>query len=246
MITHLTNQNCETCASKSSSNFCYLKENESLIDSKLKKLSSLKKGQILIRAGNSISNVFCIKKGKLKIIKSSIDGKESIMHIARPGDILGQECLSSVESAEYSAIALEEVEVCSIEQKIITEYLHHTPSVRLAIIEKLSEKIDSVESQIFSAKENSVKERLIILLLWMRKNYGILDSEAYRIDLRLTRAEMAMFVGTSNETIIRFLTILEKENIINYKGKVLYIRDLNKLEKLHKEPSHIKNNHITQ
>ncbi|QDK42724.1 hypothetical protein DOM21_14945 [Bacteriovorax stolpii] len=223
------NQNCEDCSSKKRSIFCHVKDGDFYPLMKQKNSFALKKGRALICIGDKLNNLFCVKKGKLKFIKISSDGKENIINIAKPGDIIGHEIIANMQSKiEYSVVALEDAEICSIDRKIFFEIFSISPSVRISIIEKLSNQLHAVESRILSLKENTVKERLIKLLLSMQIEFGSQDSGWYKIDLRLTRMDLAMIVGSSCETIIRTIGELERENFIKYVGKTLYISEHHK------------------
>jgi CRP-like cAMP-binding protein len=82
----------------------------------------------------------------------------------------------------------------------------------------------AAEERISSLHQKNVRERLAELLLILKESHGIkTDSGSWRLDLKLTREEMATMIGTANETLIRFMTEFKNEGLIAQDGKVIYI-----------------------
>lgn len=81
----------------------------------------------------------------------------------------------------------------------------------------------SAENKLTSLHQKNVRERLAELLLSLKTTHGVKENGRWKIDLKLTREEMATMIGTANETLIRFMTEFKDAGIIEQEGKVIYI-----------------------
>lgn len=221
--------NCENCLSKDKGIFCSL-EHEGLEEvSKHKVTNTYKRGQTLFHEGNPAFGLYCVNKGKVKVTRMGSDGKESIVRLASEGDIIGHRSLFSCESYQASATALEDCTICFLDKKFILQAIEDEPSVALNIITQLSQEMGSAEARSAAMFQKNVRERLAELLLTFKISYGIKEGKRTRLDIKLTREEIASMIGTANETVIRFISEFKDEGILEQEGKVIYIIDDAKL-----------------
>lgn len=223
---------CEGCHFKKDGIFCDLSNEDAQDVSKHKMTHTYKKGQTLFIQGNHPFGLYCINKGNIKVTKVGTDGKESIVRIVKPGDVLGHRSLFSDDNYNATATALEETTVCFIDRQYITSLLAEKPSVALHMINKLSIDMGIAEGKVASFHQKNVRERLAELLLLLSNSHGVQDGEkGIRLDIKLTREEMSTMIGAANETTIRFLSELKDAGLIYQEGKTLYIKDSKELEK---------------
>lgn len=222
---------CSKCENKSKSVFCDLTDRALNDLSHNKNVNCYKKGEVVFYQGNPPTGLYCINRGKVKILKAGNEGKESIVRIAGPGDVLGHRSLFSKENYTATATALEETVICLIEKDYIFKVLKNETSIALNLIEKLGKEMGAAESKIASMFQKNVSERLAEFLLTLLKNYGIEENGRYRLDIKLTREEIAQIIGTTNETVIRFISDFKEQAVIEQDGKTLYVVDKKRLLK---------------
>jgi CRP-like cAMP-binding protein len=216
---------CENCPSKTEGIFCDLNSDELQSVSGHKVTNTYKKGQTLFVQGNHPYGLYCISHGNIKLTKVGPDGKESIVRVITGGDILGHRSLFTEDNYTATATAMEDTEVCFIDKKYIVQLIKDNPSVALNIINKLSRDMGIAEKKLTSLHQKNVRERLAELLVSLKASHGIKIGNRYRIDLKLTREEMATMIGTANETLIRFMTEFKEAGIIEQEGKTIFIND---------------------
>lgn len=221
---------CHNCPSKKNGIFCELDSVELKDISEHKVTNLYKKGQTLFVQGNHPFGLYCISSGNIKVTKTGPDGKESIVRIVKGGDVLGHRSLFTNEFYTATATALEDSKVCFIDKKYILKVIQDKPSVALNVINKLSRDMGAAESKLTSLHQKNVRERLAELLLLLKESHGIsLGEGRYKLDIKLTREEMATMIGTANETLIRFISEFKDENMIEQDGKTIIITDEEKL-----------------
>jgi CRP-like cAMP-binding protein len=222
--------NCENCQSVERGIFCDL-EQAALADvSHNKVMNSYKKGQTIFFQGNPPFGLYCIAQGKIKVSKVGNDGKESIIRIAGPGDVLGHRSLFSKENYSATATVIEDAAICFLDKNYIYGALKTDPTIALNLIQKLSKDMGAAETRNASMSQKSARERLAELFLTFMKNYGQEESDGrVRLDIKLNRDEIASIVGTAHETIIRLISEFKEEGILEQEGKVIFICDEEKL-----------------
>ncbi len=217
-------QSCSDCPSLSKGVFCSLGQDELKEVSGHKVTNIYKKGQTLFVQGNHPFGLYCISSGNIKVTKIGTDGKESIVRIATAGDVLGHRSLFTNQYYMATATALDDTKVCFLDKKFIMKVIKDEPSVSMSIIEKLSFDMGAAENKLSSLHQKNVRERLAELLLLLKESHGHIEQDGrIRLDIKLTREEMATMIGTANETLIRFVSEFKEAGLIEQDGKTIYI-----------------------
>lgn len=226
----LKKDHCKDCQSLCQGIFNQLNEDTLEAISEHKVSNTFKKGQTLFMQGNPPFGMYCIKSGIVKVTQTGPDGKESIVRLAKGGDTIGHRSLFSEEYYKATATAIEETSVCFYDKKYIQKLVKEEPSVAYNLISRLGHDLGASEHKVTSLAQKSVRERLAELLLVLKEGYGEkLADGRVKLNIKLTREEMASMVGTASETLIRFFTEFKNEDIIEQEGKVIYITDMEKL-----------------
>jgi len=224
--------NCINCTSKKNGFFCGLDSTiiEKIVQHKVDK--RLKKGEVLYVAGQQGEGIYCIQSGKIKIVRKEPNGKDAMIHINGQGEMAGHYHLFQSENYIATATALEDSHLCYIKKDFLIKTIQEHPSLALQFLKYLSQELKSSDLRLTSFISKNVKSRLADLLIQMSHKYGTQLHEAIRIDVRLTREELASLTGTVNETVTRFMTEFKDSGLIEEKEKTLYIIKPEKLEEI--------------
>ncbi len=229
---HSLNTPCELCASRKFSLFSDLSETQVCTISDHKNLISHRKGQILYYEGTKPLGIFCINSGVVKVYKTASNGKEQILHLAQKGDFLGYSALLGEENYTNSAMIIEDAKICFIpKESFLSTLFNNTPFFK-RITKALSHEIGVMEEKLTDATQKSIRERLAYVLIQLANCYGIEGGESQRIDLILSREEIAGMVGTATESVIRLLSEFKKDNLIDLDGKRIIVKDKRGLARL--------------
>lgn len=187
-----------------------------------KATSFYKKNQPLFIEGSYPRGVFCIISGKVKVFSTGETGKEQIIRIAGAGDVVGFRALFSEEPYRLSATTLEESSIFVIKIEDFLELVHSQPELLQAVLRELSKESGERADFIKAMAQKTVRERLAIVLL-------VLES-IYKDDLiNLSREDLANFVGTATETLIRLLKDFKDENLIEVQGRKIKLIDVDRI-----------------
>ncbi|TAD99122.1 MAG: Crp/Fnr family transcriptional regulator [Bacteroidetes bacterium] len=215
---------CEKCKSvnKSLIRFCSVSELESVNYSKT--CITYKRGEALFQEGAMPLGMFCISSGSIKIVKEASGGKEQIIRIAGTGDSIGYRSLIMHQRYSTSAIATEDSKVCLIPREEFTKISANNNQFYEAIMLLLCEEIENSQNKMAEIAYKPVRGRVaeaLILLAQMANPQGIIN---------LTREDLASFVGTVKETVIRTLSEFKGEHLIEIDKRCIKVLNINGLE----------------
>jgi CRP/FNR family transcriptional regulator len=202
---------------------------ESINDEKV--CTPYKKGQIIFHEGSRPLGIYCVNRGKIKLVKLGEDGKEQILRLIKPGDLMGYRALLSGDRYSASAVVMEDSGICFIPKELFMGVLQKDGVLSMEIMKLLSDDLRKAETSITHLAQKPVRERLAEALLFIKETYGF-EEDGKTIALKITREELANIVGTATETTIRLLSDLKNEGILQLEGKKIAIMNLAKLVKV--------------
>jgi len=221
---------CEQCIVRQFSSVKALTKDELLRMADCKTSYTIKKGEPIFEEGESTNGVYCIKDGVCKMTKLSANGKDQIVKLVKPGELLGQRSMISEEPANLSAIALEDMEVCFVPKSEIMQFFNQNNQFSMYLMKTICGDLKEADDHMVSMAQKSVKERLAETLIYLEDNFGKNDDGSLRI--QLSREELAGMIGTATESCIRLLSELNKSGHISLEGKKISILDKNKLKRM--------------
>lgn len=215
--------NCQKCSCRPDMLFKEMPDEDVAVISMKKNCRRFKKGQIIFHEGQHSSGLYCINEGKIKLYKTSYDGREQIVRLCKPGEVLGYRAVISDKPYAASASTLEDALVCQIPKEEFFNQIEKNPAVALNLIKSLSQELRTAEDRMMNLAQKSVRERLAETLIILKETYGLDDDSA--LSISLSREDLANIVGTATETVIRLLADFKKEELISTKGKKIQLVD---------------------
>lgn len=216
---------CETCLSRNKSLFSNFNcQDVGTLDSQ-KACNYFKKNQPLFIEGSIPRGVFCINEGKVKIFTRGNEGKEQIIHIAGAGEIVGFRAMFSGEPYSVSSTTLEEANICFIGKSDFLNLVDTNQNLRNGIMRELSKELADRATFITNMAQKSVRERLVSALL-------ILDDIYEDEMINISREDLANFVGTATETLIRLLKDFKEEGLIQTHTRKIELLDREALHRI--------------
>ncbi len=232
MQTTISNIPCDLCGSRKNSLFSVLPESQLCAISEVKNLIPHRRGQILYYEGTKPLGIFCINSGVIKVYKTASNGKEQILYLAKEGDFLGYSALLGEENYSSSAMIIEDAKICFIPREAFLGSMMKNAEFFKRITKQLCHELGVMEEKLTDASQKSIRERLALLLLQLANTYGVDGGGYQRINLLLTREELAGMVGTATESVIRLLSEFKKDGLIELEGKKILLKDKKGLARL--------------
>jgi CRP/FNR family transcriptional regulator len=189
----------------------------------LASLSSCPAGAILFVEEQMPEEVFILLSGQVKQFVNSSDDRRLILHIAKPGEILG---LTSVLTGSPHRATAEAFHLCSLAAIRTCDFLKlmgRSAEFSRLVASELGRSYDHACARLRTvggAPSNTAKVARL-LLEWCGE--GKVTESGIQLHLALRHAEIAECIGTSRETVTRILRWFQMRQIITLRGSILTI-----------------------
>lgn len=185
---------------------------------------SVVKGHFLFRQGDHAHAIYLIKSGKLKLIQNAGDGRETIISIVGPGEVLGETALFQEDELHFSAVAIEDARLCGFDRRDLEMVIKQYPDFAVKIISHLASKLNTTIQQVSESSGVSVKEKLLRLLVRLANEYGKITSDVIIIELKITQQEMGNMIGASRVKVSQVLKELRETGIVGQYNKYYTVK----------------------
>ena len=221
---------CEQCIVRQFSSLKALNKEELLRMADCKTSYTIKKGEPIFEEGEVTNGIYCVKDGVCKLSKLSDNGKDQIVKLVKPGELLGQRSMISDEPANLSAVALEDMEVCFIPRSEIMQFFTQNNQFSMNVMRTICDDLKDADDHMVNMAQKTVRQRLAETLIYLEDTFG--KNEDGTLHIQLSREELAGMIGTATESCIRLLSELNKLEYIELIGKKIKLLDKNKLKRL--------------
>lgn len=156
-------------------------------------------------------------------------GKEYITDIYAEGDFIGYSSL--IENTNYteSTIVLEDAEILQIPREDFLQMIYRDISIANRFIRIITQNIKEKEERLMELAYSSLRKRVGKALADIHQKFNTgLDNKP----LEISRDDIARYVGTATESLIRTLSDFKAEKIIEIKDGKILIADTEKLKNL--------------
>lgn len=221
-VQEINTTHCNLCNRKSKSVFCNLGISELDQINQHKVSLSFKKGEEIFKENTYPKGLFCIDKGKVKIIQTGLDGREQILHFAKESDIMGYRAILGDDKYSCSAIAMEDSSICFIPTETFKNLVEKNSSLAVQVIHLLTKELKESETKITNIAQLSVKERISQSIWNLKECYGF-EEDNKSLNIQISREELANISGTTRETATRALLELKEDRIVDLIGKKIII-----------------------
>ncbi|MFP4024526.1 MAG: Crp/Fnr family transcriptional regulator [Thiohalospira sp.] len=193
--------------------------------------TSYKKGDIIYKEGDKPNGLICLSKGKVKIFKEGVGGREQIVRMAKPVGFIGYRALFAEQNYLASAEAIEDSVICTIEKTTLYKILRTNSDLSFNIIRSLASELGFSNNRTVTLTQKHIRGRLAESLLFLKDTYGF-EEDGSTIKVYLSREDIANLSNMTTSNAIRTLSTFASEKIIALDGRKIKILDLKTLEKV--------------
>lgn len=184
--------------------------------------------QIVFSDGEEGNGFFLVARGSVKVFKMSPDGKEQILHILGPGEPIGQVAVFAGATFPANAQAVAPSRLLFFPRRAFVDLIQARPSLALNMLAILSNRLREFTVQIENISLKEVPARLASYLLYLSDE----QQGAARLQLNISKAQLASIIGTIPETLSRILGRLSARNLIRVQGREILLLDRESLAAL--------------
>jgi CRP-like cAMP-binding protein len=184
---------------------------------------------MLYQEGKRPRFLYYLIKGKVKAFKMHEDGKEYITNLYSEGDFIGYTALIEEINYDDSASFLEEGEVMHIPKEDFLQMVYGDISIASKFIHIMTQNVKEKEERLLNLAYSSLRKRVAKALVSIVEKFHIKEQVN---PIEISREDIAQYVGTATESLIRTLSDFKAEKLIEIKSGKIIVNNLEKLKNL--------------
>jgi CRP/FNR family cyclic AMP-dependent transcriptional regulator len=190
-----------------------------------------RRGATLLFEGDTGDAVLFVVEGRLKVLTTTTDGRELVLGLRGPGELLGELTAIAQDGRARVAtvVALDDVEVRVIPGAEFRAFLLDHPSSAIGLLTMLIGRLRESDRQRVEFGSLDVVHRLARLLVDLAESGGSGDDGETDIGIHLTQEELAGMVSASRESLARALSAIRKQDLIRTGRRSIVVLDLDRL-----------------
>jgi len=189
----------------------------------------LRRGEVLFREGDSGDRLYVILEGKIKLGRTSPDGRENLLAIQGPGQMFGELSLFDPGPRSASVTAITDVVFLSLSHEDLLRWLEGRPAVARGLLAQLAERLRKANDVVADLVFSDVPGRVAKALLDLADRFGRTADDGVHVHHDLTQEELAQLVGASRETVNKALADFVSRGWLRLEPRSVVITDVERL-----------------
>ena len=214
---------CHNCNHRRASLFYNLNVHDLDIINEGRSMVTYGSGEVILKRNSKPFGLYCLQKGKVKISRLGINGKEHILELKKPVEFIGLRALLSGNHYHATATAMEDASLCIIERDKIFKIIRNNPSLSLLTLGMIAEKYSETELRMISLLQKHIRGRMADALLQINDTYG--SAQDGRLYLQIKRSDLAALANMNTANAIRTLSSFAQEGIVEVDKRNIRVRN---------------------
>jgi CRP-like cAMP-binding protein len=189
-------------------------------------------GELLFSEGEPCNGLHIIAHGKVRIFKTSVNGREQVLAMNGPGESIAELPVFDGGPFPASAVATDETEVAYISRRDFQAYCMDHPEVALKVLQVVGARLRGLVGIIEELSFTTIRHRLISLLLKLAQSEGKKTKRGIEFQLPATHQDLANQLGTVRELISRNLMRLQAEGLLDVDARQIVVKNVKGLSDL--------------
>lgn len=192
-----------------------------------------KKNQKIYAEQEEPERLWCLLKGKAKLYKDGVGGRQQILRLIRPVQYFGYRAYFAEQPYVSSAATIEPSTLGSVPMEVVKELINANHSVAWFFIHELSRNLGDSDTRIVNLTQKHLRGRLAEALIALKEHYGY-EADDTTLRIYMSRDDLANLSNMTTSNAIRTLTSFVNEHLVAVDGRNVKIIDENALRKISK------------
>ncbi|HVS58355.1 MAG TPA: Crp/Fnr family transcriptional regulator [Candidatus Saccharimonadales bacterium] len=193
---------------------------------------SYKKGNYIIRPGETPPGVFYIQQGLVKAYDITKYGENNLLIVRKDGEIFPLIWALTGEERHiiYEALSTPTI-TCQVSRNTFTHFLQSNPEAQAPLLDMTIEMYRLHSERILNLEYRSVRERLISFLFTMMHRFGTVTKDGTLISVPLRHQDIASSINATRETTSREIATLQRKGLLENSQQNILIKNPKELQK---------------
>jgi len=171
-------------------------------------------GEVIFRKGDPGISMMSVIEGRVKISVASPDGKEAVLAVLGPGEVLGEMAIIEDKDRSADATALEACELLVLQKRDFIPFLERNPAISIRLLRILCERLRRTSALVEDRAFLSLPARLAKTLLDIADNNGHETADGTRVDFNMSQKIFRGLMGASRESVNKQLHAWQAEGLL--------------------------------
>lgn len=192
----------------------------------------LSAGELVHGAGERTGKMFVVHTGEIKISRTLPSGRKQLLRVARPGESLGEHAFLTGNSTLEEAEARSQTRLCVFVHDDLTKLIDQYPNIAHRMLRTLGDRLAHTEHRL-TLSSQSVDVRIADYLLQQPLiRSGQVTNGIMRVQLPLSKKDIASLLGTTPESLSRALSRLRNKGFLTVDDDIVSLLQPDELEHL--------------
>ncbi len=188
------------------------------------------KDNVILMEEEAGSALFVIINGKVKVARTSNDGREVILSILSDSDFFGEMAILDGFNRSATVTAIEESELFIIQRNDFLDLLTQHPAIAIALLRELTRRLRNADLKIKALSLKDAEGKVATVILQLADDVGKIKQGIVEIEKLPLQQDLANMAATSRETISRTLHSFAKKGLVELEGSKLRILNYEKFK----------------
>jgi CRP-like cAMP-binding protein len=189
----------------------------------------VRKGDVVFTEGEPGDSLYIVISGKIKVGRRAADGRQNLIAVMGPSDMVGELSLFDPGPRTATATAITDSRVARLRKSALRPWLTNRPEIAEQLLRVLARRLRRTNDALADLIFTDVPGRVAKSLLQMASRFGTRDGGVLRVTHDLTQEELAQLVGASRETVNKALADFASRGWLRLDGKSVIILDPERL-----------------
>jgi CRP/FNR family cyclic AMP-dependent transcriptional regulator len=187
------------------------------------------RGQVVFSESEPGDSLYIVLSGKVKIGRRAADGRENMLAVMGPSDLVGELSIFDPGPRTASAVAVTDSRLAKMKQSALRPWITDRPEIAEQLLRVLARRLRRTNDALADLIFTDVPGRVAKNLLQMAARFGSREGNTLRVTHDLTQEELAQLVGASRETVNKALADFASRGWLRLEGKSVIILDHERL-----------------
>ena len=189
-----------------------------------------RKGDFIIRPGETPSGVFYVYQGLVKAYDITKYNEENLLIIRKEDELFPLIWALTGQERQVIYQALAPTTTLCLSRQAFLDYIDEKPQALAPLLDMTIEMYRLHSERILNLEYRTVRERIISFLLTMSARFGKQTPEGLLIEAPLRHQDIASSVNATRETTSRELSALERKGLLINKQSLILLKDIDALK----------------
>ena len=189
----------------------------------------LRRGDVLFHEGDPGDKLYIVLDGKVKLGRTSSDGRENLLAILGPGSMFGELSLFDPGPRTATATVVTDARLASLAHASLRPWITDRPEIAEQLLRVLARRLRRTNDALADLIFTDVPGRVAKALLGLADRFGTPEAEGVRVHHDLTQEELAQLVGASRETVNKALADFASRGWMRVDSRAVTILDRDRL-----------------